>query len=339
MMKALIAPGDGSLRVENVAMPVIGEYDCLVKMKSCLFCNSTDRHIVDKTFNFGIPYPCVLGHESLGQVVSIGDKVRNFSSGDWVIRPYAIYPDEVSSNIGSGWGGFAEFGKIKDFKAMTGDDIMKEEEVPGFFKYMQKLPKELDPDKCMMISCFKEIFSSVKQISPVKNRSFLVAGAGVAGCLFAVFLKMVGAEHVTVTARRKGQLDFALKNTATDQVVLIDNISSRGRSFDALVDTTGSAETVLQLLDCSVKPGGGFYSYAVYPGMADKDFWNAFKKKAVFQRIDPVEASVHEEVCKLLIDGKIDTDNYISQVFKLDQAEKAWGTVLDKKSCKTAIVF
>ena len=339
MMKALIAPGDGSLRVENVAVPVIGEYDCLVKMKSCLFCNTTDRHIVEKTFNYGIPYPCILGHESLGQVISVGDKVKNFSSGDWVIRPYAIYPDEVSNNIGSGWGGFAEFGKIKDFKAMTSDSVVKAEDVPGFFKYMQMLPEELDPDKCMMISCLKEIFSSVKQISPVKNRAFLVAGAGVAGCLFAVFLKMAGAEHVTVTARRKEQLDFVLKNTTADRVVSIDDISLLGRSFDALVDTTGSVETVMRLLDRSIKPDGVFYSYAVYQEMARHDFWDAFKKKVTFQRIDPVEASVHEEVCKLLIDGKLDTKNYISHVFKLDQTEKAWSTVLNKKSCKTAIIF
>lgn len=338
-MKALIAPGNGTLSVRDVAMPVTGDYDCLVKVSSCLFCNSTDRHIVDNTFDFGIPYPCIPGHESLGQVVSVGDKVTTFAPGDWVIRPYAIYPDEVKDNIGSGWGGFAEFGKIRDFKAMVDDGTVKDEDVPGFFRYMQKLPIGLDPQQCMMISCLREIYSSTEQIVPIKGQSFLVAGAGVAGCLFATFLKMLGAAYVAVTARRKEQLLFAEAHTGADKTVMLDDVYSCGREFDALVDTTGHMETAEGLYTRLVKSDGFFYSYAVYAEMSRQDFFEGLRKRMNFRRIDPVEASAHDEICAMLRDGRMDAAPYITHSLSIDQAQQAWKTVTDKKTLKTAIVF
>lgn len=338
-MKALLTNGDGSLFVKDIRMPVIGDYDCLVKIRSCLFCNSTDRHIVEKSFNFGIPYPAVLGHESIGYVKALGCKVKNFKEGDSVIRPYAIYPDETIDGIGSGWGGFAEFGKIRDFKAMVADKVLTEEQVPGFFKYMQKLPPEINPDKCEMISCIKEIFSSVKQIDVKAHQSFLVLGAGVAGCLFAHFLKLAGAKHVTLTARRKEQLDFATSNTPVDRVLALDEINSSSLKFDALVDASGSTGTVEKLIDKVISKEGTFYSYAVYKEMADPKFYDRFREKINFKRINPVEASVHDEVCLMLLNSNLDFKNYISHRFSIDDYKKAWDTVLQKNTVKTAIIF
>jgi threonine dehydrogenase-like Zn-dependent dehydrogenase len=337
-MRAIITAGKGDLNVVDIAMPVTGDYDCLVKIHSCLFCNSTDLHIVENSFNFGIPYPVVLGHESIGFVVETGSKVKYFAAGDLVTRPHAIYPHEVSSGIGSAWGGFAEYGKIKDYQAMA-DDGLAAGAISNCYKSMQKLPKVLTPDQCMMICCLKEIYSSTSQITPVKNRSFLIAGAGAAGCLFALFLKMAGAAQVTLTARRQIQLDFAQRNCTADKVVLLDDIASSTNAFDALVDTTGSVTTVLRLLDTVIKPNGAFYSYAVYPEMCNAAVWDAFKQKSNLQRIDPKEASVHDEVCQMLIDGRLNTASYITHRFTLDEFEPAWSTIINKTSCKTAIVF
>lgn len=338
-MKALLTNGDGAVFVKDIQPPVIGDYDCLVKIKSCLFCNSTDRHIVEKSFNFGIPYPAVLGHESIGYVQETGKKVKNFKKGDLVIRPYAIYPDEVADGTGSGWGGIAEFGKIRDFKAMLVDGILKEDKVPAFFKYMQKLPSETDIRDCEMISCIKEIYSSVKLIDVKAQESFLVLGAGVAGCLFATFLKIAGAKHVAVTARRKEQLVFAAANTPADEFSTIDELYGYALKFDSLVDTSGSASTVGRLLDNVISEEGIFYSYAVYQEMANPSFFDTFKARIKFRRIDPVEASVHEEICEMLAKGNLNFRNYITHRFSINEYQKAWETVIQKKTVKTAIVF
>jgi L-iditol 2-dehydrogenase len=338
-MRVFVTNGDGAVRTADAPAPETGDYDCLVKIISCLFCNSTDRHIVERTMDLGITYPCVLGHESVGKVVSCGRKVKNFKPGDHVVRPYAMYPDESLGGLGSGWGGFAEFGKIRDFRAMTDDGAMDKNAVPGFFKYMRRLPDGLDPEKAMMISCASEILSSARQIPEPAGKSFLVAGAGAAGCLFALWLKKAGAGKVTVTARRREQLDFALRNTPADSAELMDSLPRAGRVFDALVDTTGSAAAVDRALDTAVKEEGAFYSYAIYPEMADKNFFERYKKRVKFQRVDPIEAETQEAVCGMLLGGEIDFSAYITRKFTADSAEEAWGTVRDKNSVKTAVLF
>ncbi len=86
-MKAVITNGKGTIELAEIALPECNEYDCLVKMEVCLFCNSTDRHIIQGTFPFEIDYPNIVGHETIGIVESIGKKVpANRKGGAHVAR-------------------------------------------------------------------------------------------------------------------------------------------------------------------------------------------------------------------------------------------------------------
>jgi len=336
-MKVILTRGDGTLALSDVQEPVIGPYDCRVKLHACLFCNSTDRHIVDNSFPFGIPYPAILGHESIGTITDVGASVRNFAPGDCVVRPYAIYFDEVVVGVGSGWGGFAEIGKIRDHAAMVSDGVLAADAVPGFFAYMQKLPPGLALDCAMLISCQKEIYSSTRRIEAPAGRSFLVLGAGVAGILFAMFLKRAGAAMVTLAARRQSQVEPAAALSGADRGVTLDRLDRT--PFDALVDTTGGADTVRTRIADSLAPDGTFYSYAVYPEMVAPGFFESLAQGRRFVRIDPSEASVHDEVCQLLLDGALDPDPFITHRFGIDDALAAWQTVIGRQGIKTAIVF
>jgi len=327
-MKAIIADGSGGISVEQIRMPEISEYDSLVKMKSCLFCSTTDRHIVEKSFDFGLSYPAVLGHESIGIVIETGSKVRNFSPGETVSRAYSLYPEEFDKNgTASAWGGFAEYGKVRDWKAMLEDGLYKNlESVPGYFLYMQKLPHGLEWRKAMVISCQKEIYSSLKKVLFKKDARYLVAGAGTAGSLFAEFLKKKGALNVTLTARREKQLATALKLSSADHAISIENLAG---TYDILIDSSGSVDFVEKIASQNLAPGAQIYSYAIYPD----------KKRFDSIRIDPLEHSVHDEVVSMLLDETINCAPYISFEFGIDDAEAAWQTILDRKSVKTAIIF
>jgi len=70
--------------VEEVAVPDIGDYEVLVKVKACGICG-TDVH---KAINQTVKLPCVLGHEVAGNVVKIGSHVTKFTGGDTVVVPH-----------------------------------------------------------------------------------------------------------------------------------------------------------------------------------------------------------------------------------------------------------
>jgi len=332
-MKALITDGKGGLELQNIAVPTIGEYDCLVKIKSCLFCNTTDRHIIESSFNFGLTYPAVLGHESIGEVVETGTKVTNFSTSDLVARPYAVYPDALTQeDLGSAWGGFAEYGMICDYQAMQSDKGIKQEDIPSFFLYMQKIPAEINWQKAMMISCQKEIYSSAALIDAA-DKTILISGAGVAGCLFADFLKQRGATKVVVAARRPEQLEFVRKNTSADQTTFLNDIDEQ---FDCIVDTTGNLDVLKKISSKYLLSDGMIYSYAIYDNMEDEFFT---QNTAIFKRVDPQEYLAHEDICKMIVDNVIDCTPYITHEYKIEDYQQAWDSICNKKTVKTAIVF
>ena len=61
--------------------------------------------------------PTVLGHESAGRVVQIGEKVKAYKIGDMVVRASLPSTDKYASS----WGGFSEYGLVTDAKAMEAD--------------------------------------------------------------------------------------------------------------------------------------------------------------------------------------------------------------------------
>lgn len=76
-MKAYVVEKPGQTAYRDVSQPKPGPYEALVKIELCVICNTTDRMIIDGSFPAPALYPCVLGHESIGTVVEVGDKASS----------------------------------------------------------------------------------------------------------------------------------------------------------------------------------------------------------------------------------------------------------------------
>jgi D-arabinose 1-dehydrogenase-like Zn-dependent alcohol dehydrogenase len=77
-MKAAIVEEPGTLVVRDVPQPAMGDYDARCQLLFGAVCTGTDRHLVEATLPWSVPYPTMLGHESIGRVVEVGAKVRHF---------------------------------------------------------------------------------------------------------------------------------------------------------------------------------------------------------------------------------------------------------------------
>jgi threonine dehydrogenase-like Zn-dependent dehydrogenase len=333
-MKAAITDGKGGVSLQEVPMPTVGPYDCLVKTEVCLFCNATDRHLVEGSFPFGQDYPAIMGHESVGVVESVGEKVRNFAVGDRVIRPFAIYPDDVEEGMNSAWGGLAEYGKVGDWQAMADDQGCEPSELARCLPYQQKVPAEIAPAQAAMMIAQKEVYSAAAKITDVEGKSILVSGAGIVGFYFGVFLRMRGA-RVTVTARRQEQLDFALEHGAADSIVLIGDVTG---SHDVMVETTGSLDVAKSLIH-AISKGGRICTYGIYDGMTDDSVFDELRKNHEYVRVDPSEAEPHEEICKLAMEGVLPIEPIITHTFPLAEIKEAWKTVIEKRTMKTLVTM
>jgi D-arabinose 1-dehydrogenase-like Zn-dependent alcohol dehydrogenase len=82
-MKSVIAVHPGHLEVLDSPQPQPGSYQALVRTEYACLCNRTDSELLHGNFpGMEDKFPFALGHESVGIVVQVGEKVRNFQLGD-----------------------------------------------------------------------------------------------------------------------------------------------------------------------------------------------------------------------------------------------------------------
>jgi threonine dehydrogenase-like Zn-dependent dehydrogenase len=88
-MKANCWYGKNDLRVEEVPDPeILNPRDAIVQITSTAICGS-DLHL----YNGFVPTMekgDILGHEFMGEVVEVGDGVKNLKAGDRVVVPFPI---------------------------------------------------------------------------------------------------------------------------------------------------------------------------------------------------------------------------------------------------------
>jgi threonine dehydrogenase-like Zn-dependent dehydrogenase len=87
-MKALVYQGPRDVRIKNVPDVKIQEpTDVLVKITTTNICGS-DLHMYEGRTD--MERGRVLGHENVGQVVEVGNAVRNMKVGEWVCLPFNV---------------------------------------------------------------------------------------------------------------------------------------------------------------------------------------------------------------------------------------------------------
>ncbi|MET4427192.1 S-(hydroxymethyl)glutathione dehydrogenase/alcohol dehydrogenase [Mycolicibacterium sp. 624] len=82
MKAAVLRDNADILEIEDVEIDRVGPHEILVDTAAAGLCHSDLYHLRGV---FDIPRPTVLGHESAGVVVEVGDQVQGFSPGDHVI--------------------------------------------------------------------------------------------------------------------------------------------------------------------------------------------------------------------------------------------------------------
>jgi threonine dehydrogenase-like Zn-dependent dehydrogenase len=184
----------------------------------------------------------------------------------------------------------------------------------------------------------KEIFSAQRKIADVAGKKVLIAGAGITACLFGLFLKQRGV-HVTIAARRTDALAQAQSLGIVDQVRPLSDAQRLPPSYDALIDTTGSIAVIRALVETALRPGAPVYPYAVYVDKEKDAFFADLAATRPIQRVDPAEASVHEEVVTMIRQGRLDPSPFITGCFRLSEYQKAWESVIGRHSLKTGILF
>ena len=266
MMRAMVLSEckkieDKPLKLTNIERHSIDNPDeVLIKIEACGVCHSQLHGIEGDWQEIGIPpsFPTVPGHEVVGKIIEIGDKVTKFKIGDRVgITPLlkscmnCRYCDEgkeylCENNEITGEtlrGGYTEFiNASENFLTKVPESMSSEYAAPLF---------------CPGITAYK----AVKAAEPEKNKKIVIYGIGGVGHMAIQFAKVEGCE-VTGVSRKKDHLNVAEKLGAEktfqfteSQDVFLNKVKSNYGLFDAAI-VFAPSDIVTDTAIKSVKKGG-----------------------------------------------------------------------------------
>jgi len=332
-MKAIVVERPGEVAWREVGEPPEpGPYQALTRVRSFMLCNSTDRHLRDCAWT-ATPDNCpfLLGHESVGEVMSLGPNCRHLTEGDLVLRPTLSLP-----GYDSFWGGFAEYGMVTDLRAHREDGSP---EIDGrVLVGHQVVPEGIAPTDAVVLITLKEVLSYLDNIQARQGGRLLVLGHGPVG-LSAAHLgrRLVGCERIVVAGRRPEAeaqvLDFGADAYVDthDEGWPEEAVRLLGAPADSTYDTTGDAGVVRAAL-AALAPDGSLGTYAARPRSATEPLPDG--DRIVGAATD--EGLSHERIVAAALDGTVEPRRFVTHVLEPEAIAEGFKLTEERAAIKVA---
>jgi threonine dehydrogenase-like Zn-dependent dehydrogenase len=255
-MKAVVFHAVGDIRVDDVPEPRIQHAeDAIVRLTASAICG-TDLHFVRGTMA-GMKPGTILGHEGVGIVEELGDRVRNLELGDRVV---------VCSTIACGTcsycraGYFAQCDRANPNGPQAGTAFFGGPEQTGPFDGLQaeraripfahttlvRLPDAVSDEQALPISdIFPTGYFGASLAEVHEGDTVAVFGAGPVGVFAALSAKLQGAGRVIAVDQHADRLDMARRAgaetvdfSAEDPIDAIRDLTG-GVGPDRVIDAVG----------------------------------------------------------------------------------------------------
>lgn len=333
-MKAVMVARPGELYLGELAVPVPGEYEALVRMDACAICNSTDHKLLMNEFCPG-PFPMALGHEVVGTVVETGPKIVNFRPGDRVFRQCL-----TNSHVPGGcsrWGGFAEYGLIVDQWAKQGAPY----DAAILPHCQQKILLNVEASLATAMITLMETLDCLITSGVKPGKSVAVVGSGPVGQAFAMFAKLLGAGPVYAFGRRAGLSKRFTKVTNCDGYVTnanempaVKRVVAQG-GFDIVMEAVGSVEA-LELCLTLAGVNGKVFAYGIPP--ASNPYRNDLLDRPNVLRVGAKEGRVQTVLAAYVEAGKVNLQDWMDVCLPLMEFQRGFDMVIQKQANKVVLM-
>ncbi|MDX2081921.1 MAG: zinc-binding dehydrogenase [Terrimicrobiaceae bacterium] len=343
-MKALAVIEPGRLETVEMPRPEMGEFEALVRIEACGICSTTDRELIHGRQPFHSKYPCILGHESVGTVVETGRRVTSFHVGDRVARPVAVWPGQERDGFASAWGGFAEYGIVRDASAAAAAGLESWLEDYTAQRQMVINPALSLTEAVLSIS-LAETASWANHLPSIGGKNVVIAGTGIAGLSITLWCKMARAEKIVVHGRRDERLRLARVLGADETInsrhcANLEEVTKEllGGGADLFVEAVGDPEMVSRGLAC-LRPGGIVAIYGVPEGNRHTVSWS-HASSPVHVLLPPAEEHLARGWVEFAIQRRwIPCDQLMTHQFRLDEIQAAFDLVAAGRAIKAMVTF
>lgn len=323
--------------IGEVPLPTIGDEDVLIKVKAVGICG-TDVPILKGIRP--VPYPLIPGHEFAGEIVEVGNKVRNFAVGDRVTPAIVIY-------CGTCYYCRTGHESLCDNLVETGihvDGAMAEYvSVPQ--KVLHKLPDEMSYEEAASVDPIASAYHPVK-MAKIGSQDFVVIfGPGPIGLYTAQIAKQEGARKIIMIGTNRGRKRLELaKSFGVDEVLIIgeDNLPEKiceiteGKMADIVFECTGNASVVSDVIAVARK-NAQIILVGIFHELSKIDFGQVVRRELNIKGSICYSWQDYKECLDLIKDGRLKVDPIITHRFGLHEIDKAMDVIEKRESIKVML--
>lgn len=343
-MKAAVLEDLDRLVVKEVPDPVMDADSVLVRVRACAVCGSDIRMLHHG--NKRLLPPAIMGHESAGEVVRVGDRVAKFRPGDRVamggdvpcgecVFCEAGIGNNCQTNLALGYqfaGSFAEYVLLNRTVVTHGPVHV----IPGHVSFEEAALAE--PLGCCL--------NALELCNIHFGDTLAVIGAGPLGCMLMELGRLMGCTKVIAVNRSRARLERA-RNFGADVCIC----SSQEDAIQRVYDETGGLGADVILVACS-SPQAQADSVKMARNRARINFFGGLPKDQGLVTLDTNAMHYreifvfgshgcvprqHRQAVDLIASGAMDMQRYISHRFPLEHAPEAFAAAEDRAGMRVVI--
>jgi len=328
-MKAARFYDRGDIRIEDIPEPEVTAGTVGIKVAWCGICG-TDLHEFMEGPIFippcGHPHPIsgesapiTMGHEFSGVVYAIGDGVTDIEIGQHVVVEPYIVEDDVPTGPGDNY----HLSKNMNFIGLGGRGGGLSEKIAVKRRWVHPISNKIPLDQAALIEPLSVGHHAYVRSGAKAGDIALVGGAGPIGLLLSAILKAKGLKVIIteLSAKRKekakesGVADYILDPSEVDIVSEVMKITN-GDGVDVAFECS-SVNKVLDTLVAAVKPTGVIVIVSIWSHPASINVHSVVMKE-LDVRGTIAYVNDHQETIKLVEEGKINLEPFITQRIQLD---------------------
>ncbi len=337
-MRVAMYYNNRDVRIEEMPLPEIGAEELLVKVIASGICGSDvmEWYRVKKA-------PLVLGHEISGEIVKLGEKVKDYKIGDRVFVSHHVPCNTCRYCLNGNHtvcqtlhttnyypGGFAEYIRVPGLNVDRGVFL---------------LPEEMSFEEGTFIEPLACVLRSQKMAGLKPGQSVLILGAGISGLLHLLTGRSLGVTKVIITDINESRLKIAKELSADAAINAKENLAdclreaNDGRLADLVIVCTSALPAFLQALKCVDRAGTILCFAATEPGVdlpvPVNDFWRQSIKILHSYGAGPVDIT---EAIELIRAKVIAVSKLITHRLSLSEAALGFKLVAEAKEAVKVII-
>lgn len=335
-MKALVAYGKDKYKLElNYPTPECGPEDIIIKTEGCGVCagdlkcqHGAAMFWGDENQPAWVEPPFIPGHEFLGRIVEMGEKVEGFQLGEritadqilpcgscrfcksgryWMCQPHQMFGFQKGNN-----GGMAEYVRYPKNAVIS------------------KVPEDMPLEKALLIEPYGCSKHAVDRAQIRNEDVVVISGAGTLGLGMITYARMQNPAKLIVLDMVDNRLEKAkefgadlIMNPGRENVVEKVLELTEGYGCDIYIEATGHPSSVVQGLSM-IRKLGRMVEFSVFGEPTTVDWSIIGDRKELDILGSHLSPYCYPFVIENMQNGKLKTDGVVSRMFSLEEWEKAF---------------